>query len=288
MSLTDKQNISPEFSYHLLRNALDGYGKNLSELDPGEYRKVYNKASKSYEIESAVLASDEAQGLIVSQEQLDRSVTEVASRYDNRAEFAQDMAANGLDEEGLRLALYRELMFDNVMQRVAAKSANVSDLDMRLFYELHHERFESPEQRVARHILITVNPDYPENTAMAARARMDVVIEKLAGRVNRFPDFSKRYSECPTAMEGGKLGEIKRGQLYPELDEVLFSLGENEISKVVESEMGLHVLLCEKIKPGKRVPFSKARPRILELLQERQRRNCQKAWLASLQRVAHA
>ncbi|MCG8080043.1 MAG: nitrogen fixation protein NifM, partial [Candidatus Thiodiazotropha taylori] len=166
---------------------------------------------------------------------------------------------------------------------VASRGADINDLDIQLFYEMHHDRFQTPETRIARHILITINPDFPENTRSAAYSRMEKVIEKLAGRVNRFDQFAKRYSECPTAMEGGKLGEISRGQLYEALDAELFNMQLDEISPIVESDMGLHILYCEKIKPAKRVPLSKAAPRIREILTERQRRNCQKSWLNSLQ-----
>ncbi|MGD8907837.1 MAG: nitrogen fixation protein NifM [Chromatiales bacterium] len=283
--MAEKQpEITPEFSYHLLRNALDDFRKNLTQLDPNEYAQVQRKASKSYELESLVIASPEAQGLVISHRQLDESMAEVASRYASREEFLDDLESNGLDEEGLRKALQRELVFDTVMQRVASRSAEVSDLDIHLFYEMHHERFQTPETRQASHLLITINPDYPENTREAAYARAQEVVRKLAGRGNRFEEFAKRYSECPTAMEGGKLGQTSRGQLYESLDAVLFRLEEGEISDIVESEMGFHILFCEKIKPARKVPLSKAAPRIREVLQERQRRNCQKAWLNSLQK----
>lgn len=288
MTLAEKQHeSSPEFNYHLLRNALDGFSKNLTQLDPQEYQQVHRKATKSFDLESLVLASPEAQGMIIPEQQLNQSVAEVASRYESGDDFLRDLEVNGLDEAGLHQAIQRELMFDGVMQMVAAKSAEVSDLDMRLFYEVHHERFESPELRSARHILITVNPEYPENTPAAAQVRMEQVLEKLAGRINRFPEFAKRYSECPTALEGGKLGDVSRGQLYVELDAVLFNMHEYQLSPIVESEMGFHLLLCEKIKPGKRLAFDKAAPRIQQILQERQRRNCQKNWLASLRQSAN-
>ncbi|MET0116823.1 MAG: nitrogen fixation protein NifM [Sedimenticola sp.] len=278
-----KNDHNPEFNYHLLRSALDGYGKNLSQLDEEQCQAAYHKALKSYELESLVLESDEASGVVVFDGQLDEAIESVASRYDNREDFVGDLETNGLDVDGLRQALYRELLFDSVMQRVAAASADVKEVDVNLFYEMHRERFQSPELRTASHILITINPDYPENTYAAARSRMEQLVEKLNGRVNRFQEFAKRYSECPTAMDGGKLGEVKRGQLYPELDAMLFGMAENEISPVVESELGLHILLCEKIKPGKVTPLAKAAPRIREILMHRQQRNCQKAWLAGLQ-----
>jgi peptidyl-prolyl cis-trans isomerase C len=289
MTLAEKQSeISPEFSFHLLRNALEGYRKNLSQLDPNEYAQVERKASRSYQLETLVIASPEAEGLVISQQQLDESMASVAERYASRAEFLDDLESNGLDEEGLRKALQRELMFDSVMQRVAANSAQVNELDIHLFYEMHHERFQTPETRVASHLLITINPDYPENTREAAHERAQALLKKLAGRGNRFEEFAKRYSECPTAMEGGKLGEVNRGQLYESLDTVLFRMEEGRVSDIVESEMGFHILYCEKIKPARRVPLSKAAPRIREVLQERQRRNCQKAWLNSLQKRVDA
>jgi peptidyl-prolyl cis-trans isomerase C len=289
MTLAEKQpEITPEFSYHLLRNALNGYRKNLSQLDPHEYAQVQLKASKSYELESLVIGSAEAEGLVITEQQLNESLSAVAARYASREEFLSDLESNGLDEEGLRKALYRELMFDSVMQRVAASSAEVNELDIHLFYEMHHERFQAPEIRVASHVLITINPDYPENSRVAAHERAQTVLDKLAGRGNRFSEFAKRYSECPTAMEGGTLGEVSRGQLYESLDGVLFRMQEGEISDIVESEMGFHILYCEKIKSARKVPLSKAAPRIREVLQERQRRNCQKAWLASLQKRVDA
>jgi peptidyl-prolyl cis-trans isomerase C len=284
MNLAEKNSdSSPVFGYHMLRNALSKYQKNLTQLNPAESDAVYKVATQSFDLESLVIASKEAEAVVISEQQLDRAVQEVATRYESEGEFVSDLESNGLDVESLRRALYRELLFDGVMQKVASRGADVNDLDIQLFYEVHHERFQTPETRIARHILITINPDFPENTRAEAYNRMEIVIEKLAGRVNRFDQFAKHYSECPTAMEGGKLGEISRGQLYEALDAELFNMQKDEISPIVESDMGLHILYCEKIKPAKRVPLSKAAPRIKEILTERQRRNCQKAWLNSLQ-----
>lgn len=276
------------YSYHLLRHALDAYGRNLGQLNPEEYAKIRHKADKSYDLESLVLASPEAGAMNITEDHLQRSMHEVASRYADAGEFGRDLEANGLDEAGLRHALYRELVFDAVMQKVAAKSPQVGDIDIRLFYEMHHDRFTAPERRLVSHILITINPSFPENSREAALSRMEQVVEKLAGRGNRFNEFAKRHSECPTSMEGGRLGEVARGQLYPELDAALFTLPEGGISPIVESEMGYHVLWCEKVKPGKRQPLAKAAPRIREILQERNRRNCQKAWLSGLRRSTQA
>lgn len=289
MNLVENQtNGGPEFSYHLLRSALDQFSRNPGELAPEQYQQVRRRADKSYQLESLVLSSSEAEGLVIPDDQIDGALEAVAGRYADEHEFLADLENNGLDTSGLRRALHRELLFDAVMQRVAAKAASINDIDVRLFYEMHQDRFASPELRVARHILITINPDYVENTAVAAMARMQQVTQKLGQRANRFSDMARRHSECPTAMDGGRLGDIRRGTLYPALDAELFRMKEGEVSPIVESEVGLHLLLCEKIKPAKRIPFSRAEAQVRTLLEERRRRNCQKAWLAELRQQVEA
>jgi len=142
MDMPGKQpDSSPEFNYHLLRNALEHDSRNPGQLEPEAYREVYRRACRSFAIESLVLDSPEAREIIVSSQQLDRSLDELASRYETEAEFMQDPAVNDLEPESLHQAIYRELMFNSVMQRVAANSVVVSDLDVHLFYEMHHERF---------------------------------------------------------------------------------------------------------------------------------------------------
>ena len=289
MRLTATQDqLSPEFCYHLLRNAQSSFGKDPQRLDPEEYRAAYRRACRSLELETMVLASPEAEGLVITEQQLDESVSKVLSRYQNREEFQRDLERNGLDETGLRHALYRELMFDAVMLRVAPPRIEISEPELEQIFQAHRSQFEIPETRVARHILITINPDFPENRRDAAHARIEQVAAELAGEADRFEQLARRYSECPSAIEGGKLGRVPRGQLYPELDALLFQLPEGGVSPVLESEIGFHLLLCEQIIPGRKIPFSEAAPRIRELLEARQRRTFQQAWLATLQGNHHA
>jgi peptidyl-prolyl cis-trans isomerase C len=273
----------PGYQYHLLRGALERFSKNLAQLDERELAQARSQAERTYGLESLVLSSAEAAELIIPPEQVDTAMDQVSSRYADQSAFIADLAANGLDEDKLRQALHRELVFDSVMQRIAARRLKVSQIDARLYYEFHNDKFTVPEQRQARQILITINDDFAENSRQAARARIDKIALKLKRSPNRFADQARRHSECPSAMEAGKLGAIKRGQLFPELDSVLFSMQEGTVSDVLESEIGFHLLLCEKIVPARILPFSKAEARIKKVIDERNRRNCQKAFLKQLQ-----
>ena len=282
-SSVKKVNKAPEYAYHLLRGALEHFSKNIPELSQSQYEKAKVVADKTFALESIVLSTPEARDIIVSESKLDEALQKVIGRYTDHDSFLQDLKNNNLDDEILRSALYRELLFDAVMDRITAKTPKISDIDIQVFYQLHKDRFTKPEKRKARHILITINPDFSGNDRESAFIRINSFAEKLQKNPARFESLAKKHSECPTSMEGGKLGELVRGTLYPELDTELFRMKEGEVSIVIESEMGFHILLCEKISRSITIPLSRAKPRITQVLQERQRKACQKAWLDSLQ-----
>ena len=105
----------PGYQYHLLRGALERFSKNLAQLNEGELVQARSQADKTYSLESLVLSSAEATELIIPPEQVDAALSEVSSRYPDRSAFIEDLATNGLDEDHLRQALHRELVFDSVM-----------------------------------------------------------------------------------------------------------------------------------------------------------------------------
>lgn len=272
----------PEYRYHLLRAALAAGLPGVPGLDGPQLTQLARRADNSFYLESLVLGSPEAADVVIPNGRLAEAIAELRGRYPDQTAFLADLAGNGLDEDTLRRALHRELIFDAAMQRAAARRPAVSEIDERLFFELHKDRFTLPERRTARHILITISDRFAENRRDVARARIEKLAQKLAGHPNRFPSLARKHSECPSAMEDGRLGTVPRGRLYAELDAVLFGLAEGAVSGPVESEMGFHLLWCEKIHDGRTLPFSRVRPRIQQVLKERAERNCQKAWIAEL------
>jgi peptidyl-prolyl cis-trans isomerase C len=273
-----------EYRYHLLRAAIERFQCDLVSLDARRMAEVESQARRTFDLESLVLSSCEALDAVVPEQRIEDALGELRGRYPDTDDFEEDMARNGLDEDTMRRALLRELTFDAVMQRVGSYAEPITEVDERLFYELHRERFLTPEHRAARHILITVNDDYPENTRDASRARIDRIAADLKGHTERFGELARRHSECPTATEDGNLGRVRPGQLFPQLDKGLFGLQAGEMSGPLESDIGFHLLLCERIEPERSVDFEQARAKIRSALEQRRRREAQKDWIASLRR----
>lgn len=279
MSLATEEFIEP---YTLLRAALALFKKPPTELPGEQLQQARRQAHNEFDIENRVLHSPEAVSVIVSEQELNMAFAEIRDRFDSNEHFAETLQANGLDEEALRAALARQCKVNVILDRVAARSPKVNEVEIGIYYHSHPEKFRRPEQRIARHILISINPDYPENTRDEARRRLEDVAQTLKRKPHKFADLALKYSECPTAMNGGELGTIVAGKLYPELDQALFALKVNEISDVVETEMGFHLIQCLKIIPAETLSLKSATPKIKQLMQDRYRRNCQRTWLASL------
>lgn len=279
MTQTAEIRIEP---YTLLRASLSLFKKPTDDLDEEQLQQAQRQARNEYEIENRVLRSSEAAGVIITGHEIDLAFSEICERFEDEEAFTRALAANGLTEITLRAALARQCKVNAVLERVAVRSPRVNEVEIGIFYHLHPEKFRLPEKRTARHLLISINPDYPENTREQAYRRIEELAKVLSRKPNKFADLALKHSECPTALNGGALGTVIKGQLYPELDGALFALKENEISGVVETEIGFHLIQCLKITRAETLSLKKATPKIKQMMQERYRRICQRAWLASL------
>jgi peptidylprolyl isomerase/peptidyl-prolyl cis-trans isomerase C len=269
-------------TYNLLRVALVLFKKSPAQLAEPELKQATKQAVNEFKLETRILNSSEAAAVIITEEELQRAYQEIRERYPDEESFSQDMAKNQLDQAGLMAALQRQCKVNTVLELVASRVPEISEADVGLYYHLHPEQFQRPERREVCHIFISVNADYPENTPEMALKRIQELAEQVQKKPHKFADVALRHSECPTALQGGNLGKVPSGTLYPELDAALFNLQAGQISDVVQSEIGFHILLCKHIQKPDTMPLTKAAPKIRELMQERAVRTYQRAWIADL------
>jgi nitrogen fixation protein NifM len=271
--------IDSGVAYLALKAAQKLYGKIPDALQPAEFERVQSMAQQQHELETRVLAAPEARDAMVPPSTLQAALEEIRGRYPNEDDFAEDLARNGLDEAGFAEALERELKVEAVLEKVGTRAARIGDMDVELYYHYHPDQFRRPETRLARHILITVNDTIPENTREAARQRIADIAVRLQKEPGRFEEQALKHSECPTALDGGKLGDLPLGKLFPELDQALFELKAGEVSGVLESELGFHVLRCDAITEANVLSMAEAKPHIRKLLEQKRKRVCQQAWV---------
>lgn len=269
-------------SYLRLKLSQELYRKPPSMLEPVERQRVDSVAARQRSIEQRILSSAEAAQVVLPASSLSQALAEVRRRYGSDEEFLVDIESSGLDHEGLMAAIERDLKFDAILDGVASRIADVSETDIEIFYLMHRDKFCRPENRTLRHVLVTINESLKGNDRASARRKIDNVRARLLKSPERFAELAMRYSECTTAMNGGLLGVVEKGQLFPELEKAAFALNVDELSRVVESPVGFHVIHCVAVESASEQPLAAVREKIRTHLIESRRRAAQKEWIATL------
>lgn len=270
------------YRYALLQVAVERFGELYNKLPAEKRCEVERIASKKCAIHNLILNSREAAQVAIPENRVDVEVKNVIARFANENSFEQELEKNELDRDCFEKLVRRGLRVEAVMDFVASKSEPCSEVSARLYYYMNIDKFRQPELREVRHILITINPEFPENERAAAFNRAKAIAARLQKKSNRFSEQALKYSECPTAVNGGNLGILKRGVLFPTLDAELFKMRVGDVSDVIETPMGFHVLMCESIQSSGVVSIVRALPRIIEKLTEKNQKTYQRNWLSGL------
>jgi len=276
----------PDNAYLTLKLASELYHKSPAALAADERRRVNDVATRQNEIERRILATAEAARVVLPPSAVEASVATIRARYDNDESFLLDLAGNGLDEARLRHAVMRDLAVEAVLEGVASRAGSVDATEVEIFYLMHRERFRKPETRSLRHILVTINDTVAGNAREEAKAKIDAVRDRVLGSPERFTQEALQHSECPTAMNGGQLGRLPRGQLYAELEPAAFVLAPGETSAVLESPLGFHIIRCDDVQPARQLDLEEVSGRIRQQLDDARRSKAQKAWIADLFKAA--
>lgn len=128
----------------------------------------------------------------------------------------------------------------------------VDDAEVKKYYEEHQPEFGTQEQRQAAHILITVSPQAPDADKQAAKAKAEQVLQQVKQAPGKFAELAKQYSQDPgSAANGGDLGVFGRGMMVKPFEDAAFQLKPGEISGLVQSDFGFHIIKLLAIKPAK-------------------------------------
>ena len=176
--------------------------------------------------------------------------------------FALDGAKAKLDEtpEFKRaMAEFRMRMLAQAAMHELVKDIEPTEDDARKFYDEHQEQFMQPERVHARHILLS---DDVTSADTMAKVQAD-----LKAGVS-FDEIAKAVSTCPSAPQGGDLGEFQRGQMVPDFEAAAFALAEpGDVSEPVKTQFGWHIIKLERRIPAAPVPFEQVRPQIMQQLE---------------------
>lgn len=184
----------------------------------------------------------------------------IAQQMESAKQFLPDA-----DMDQLEKLLKDDLIVQQTIQETVIANLAVSDEETQSYYDGRLEQFQEQEQVQASHIIVIVEPEADQATKDTARQKIDDILAKATAGED-FAELAKEFSEGPSKDSGGDLGFFSRGQMVPEFEEVAFAMNEGDISGIVETQFGYHIIKVTGKKPERQIPFEEVEGQIRQSL----------------------
>lgn len=264
--------IEAPLRYPVLQCAIEQFQCAPEYLSQEQLKRVLKQAQKVQKIAAALA---ERCTDLIAYSSLQHAEQQLKDLFISEQDYLHALTWLHLEPELLKDSLVQSVQAEHVLAKARQRVREPDEGELYRYYSEHQPQFIRPLQIRLRHLLRTINDDYPENRIEQLRPWMNELYFKLKGQTDRFVQMVERYSECPSVMQGGLLGTIAKGQLYPELEVVAFSLNAGELSRPVRSPIGFHILLCEARYPERLSTFDSVRDELQKQLVHRRRQSAE-------------
>ncbi|MBN2857228.1 MAG: peptidylprolyl isomerase [Candidatus Delongbacteria bacterium] len=217
---------------HLLRK---------NSLDKNEIGDVLNILTDAV----LMLEVAERENIPVDNAEIEHTISKIKSNFKTEEEFNDALSKTGDSIETLKERILKNLKLRNFVQKKFFEETTVSDDDAQKYYDEFPDRFNKPEEVRASHILFSE----------ADKDKALEVHEKITEGQENFEEHAKTHSVCPSGRDGGDLGFFDRGKMVPEFERAAFATPVGEISDLVQSQFGYHIIKVTDKKEGGKYGF---------------------------------
>jgi peptidyl-prolyl cis-trans isomerase D len=188
-----------------------------------------------------------------------------AADYAAQVKVTDDMVKAYYDKNAALFLIPEQVKAEYVLftPETVESQVSVSDAEVADFYAKNPKNFATAEQRVASHILINAKKDAPAAEKAAAKAKAEGILARLRSNPADFAKIAKAESQDPGSAElGGDLGPVVKGAFDKPVEDAIFQLKQGELSGVVQSEYGFHIITVTSLKPAAVKPLEQAKAEI--------------------------
>lgn len=225
--------------------------------------------------------------IVISDEEVRQAIDDI-KRQNKMTQEALNAAllAQGITFDQYRAQMKDELERLRLMSQEVKAKIQVSEREIREYYDANRALFSEEPTYRARHIFLKVdkkasNAEIKKIMAKAA----DIMVE--ARNNNDFAALAKKYSDDPGGVkDGGDLGTFKKGDMLPEIEDAVITMKPGEISELVSTPAGFHIIKLEEKSPGKLKPFESVQASIHDTLYRKKSEERFKQWAEDLRKAA--
>ena len=213
--------------------------------------------------------------LPVSAADIDAEVAKVVEQVGGPENYKKALAAQGVTEEQFRKELEKGAKVNKLVEQACSSVADPTDDEVAAFYAAHKDEYVAPEQVLCQHILV-------KGTDNAALDKIKDIRARIVDGKADFAEEAKKHSDCPSGQQGGSLGWFGRGMMVPEFDKAAFEMKKGEVSGIVTTQFGYHIIYKADQKGGEKQTLVDVHDQIRDLLRHEARGRAMDAYVAEL------
>ena len=241
------------------------YMRRGQQLQQSQLQELRSR-TLDYLIDQEVLFQQaKAEGISADEEKVEKQLQQYKQQSGGESQFKQALAQQGMSEKQLETDVRKQLILQKFIQNEFESDISISDEEARDFYKKNPDYFTQKEQVKTQHIIIQVKEDAAEAKVTEARKKIEKVQEQLEKGVD-FAELAKQFSEGPSSKNGGSLGFVQRGQMVPTFEKTAFSLDPGEVSDIIRTQFGFHIVKVTDRKEEETSPYEEVKSDIINHL----------------------
>ena len=197
-------------------------------------------------------------------------IAEIKKHLPSNKKFRQQLDLLGISEEKLRQEIEYDLKIKMLLDIHIPPVEEVSEEDAEEFYHTNSENFHIPERIRASHILIAFSSEDSAEKRNEKRHKILQIKKELENGAD-FSELARKYSDCESKSMGGDLGFFKKGKMVRPFEDAAFELKVGEISDIVETIYGYHLIKLTDSKSARIIPFEQVQNKIVSFLKRQKR-----------------
>lgn len=212
---------------------------------------------------------------------IDAEIAKVIEQVGGEENFKKALAAQNISEEDFRKELEKGARVNKLVEQACTGVEEPTEQDVTDFYEAHKSEYVTEPKVLCQHILVKVEDNSTSDEKSAAFEKILAIKERIAAGGN-FAEEAEKNSDCPSGREGGSLGWFGPGMMVPEFDKVAFEMKKGEVSGVVTTQFGYHIIYKADEQPGGQQTLVDVHDQIKDLLRHEARGKAVDAFVAEL------
>ncbi len=225
-------------------------------------------------------------GLEVDEENVTRALDDIKERsHLNDSDFEALLERDGSSLENYKAIIRNQILASRITQMEMGGRVKVTDQQTRRYYNRKQKDYWEASRVRARHILFIID----EKTSKKDTHLKEIKAREILNRARAGEDFAqlaREYSEDVSAHLGGDIGSVERGKMVKEFENAVFRLKVGEVSEIVRTPYGLHIIKCDEVIPGKTKAFDKVKEEIRARLSLARQSKAYKDWIGDLREKA--